>query len=74
MQARLGLEDYCLVTFVPTTQYLIQACTGWQATLAAYGAVANNALRMSHLTTAPGLDYADATRAIIVMIVIVVPP
>lgn len=28
-----------------------QACTGWQATLAAYGAVANNALRMVHLTT-----------------------
>ncbi|OLQ00149.1 hypothetical protein AK812_SmicGene17232 [Symbiodinium microadriaticum] len=30
----------------------IQACTGWQATLAAYGAVANNSLRISHLTTA----------------------
>jgi len=28
-----------------------QACTGWQATLAAYGAVANNANRMVHLTT-----------------------
>lgn len=28
-----------------------QACTGWQATLAAYGAVANNACRMVHLTT-----------------------
>jgi len=28
-----------------------QACTGWQATLASYGAVANNANRMVHLTT-----------------------
>eukprot|EP00931_Biecheleriopsis_adriatica_P104353 TRINITY_DN79034_c0_g1_i1.p1 TRINITY_DN79034_c0_g1~~TRINITY_DN79034_c0_g1_i1.p1 ORF type:complete len:1002 (+),score=189.30 TRINITY_DN79034_c0_g1_i1:144-3149(+) len=28
-----------------------QACTGWQATLAAYGAVSNNALRMVHMTT-----------------------
>merc|ERR1719330_270607 len=28
-----------------------QACTGWQATLAAYGAVANNANRFVHLTT-----------------------
>jgi len=28
-----------------------QACTGWQATLAAYGAVANNSNRMVHLTT-----------------------
>lgn len=28
-----------------------QSCTGWQATLAAYGAVANNANRMVHLTT-----------------------
>jgi len=28
-----------------------QACTGWQATLAAYGAVANNSNRFVHLTT-----------------------
>merc|ERR1719265_165116 len=28
-----------------------QACTGWQATIASYGAVANNANRMVHLTT-----------------------
>jgi len=28
-----------------------QACTGWQATLAAYGAVSNNANRLVHLTT-----------------------
>lgn len=28
-----------------------QACTGWQATLASYGAVANNANRFVHLTT-----------------------
>eukprot|EP00913_Durusdinium_trenchii_P001169 g1075.t1 len=34
-----------------------QSCTGWQATLAAYGAVANNALRMSHLTTVNELAH-----------------
>jgi len=28
-----------------------QACTGWQATLASYGAIANNASRLLHLTT-----------------------
>eukprot|EP00928_Gymnodinium_smaydae_P040403 TRINITY_DN27401_c0_g1_i1.p1 TRINITY_DN27401_c0_g1~~TRINITY_DN27401_c0_g1_i1.p1 ORF type:complete len:983 (-),score=246.68 TRINITY_DN27401_c0_g1_i1:73-3021(-) len=28
-----------------------QACTGWQATIAAFGAVANNANRICHLTT-----------------------
>jgi len=37
-----------------------QACTGWQATLAAYGAVANNALRMSHLTTVNELAHHRA--------------
>lgn len=34
-----------------------QACTGWQATLAAYGAVANNANRMVHLTTVNELAH-----------------
>lgn len=28
-----------------------QACTGWQASLAAFGAVSNNANRLVHLTT-----------------------
>ncbi|CAE7225627.1 hppA, partial [Symbiodinium sp. KB8] len=38
----------------------IQACTGWQATLAAYGAVANNSLRISHLTTVNELAHHRA--------------
>jgi len=37
-----------------------QACTGWQATLAAYGAVANNSLRISHLTTVNELAHHRA--------------
>eukprot|EP00930_Biecheleria_cincta_P016869 TRINITY_DN13580_c0_g1_i1.p1 TRINITY_DN13580_c0_g1~~TRINITY_DN13580_c0_g1_i1.p1 ORF type:complete len:524 (-),score=98.72 TRINITY_DN13580_c0_g1_i1:129-1700(-) len=37
-----------------------QACTGWQATLAAYGAVANNALRMVHLTTINEMSHHRA--------------
>jgi len=37
-----------------------QACTGWQATCAAYGAVANNALSIVHLTTVNELAHHRA--------------
>ena len=46
-------------------QLLAQACTGWQATLAAYGAVANNALRMSHLTTAAWPNGKDKSNEMV---------
>merc|ERR1719277_2035289 len=42
------------------------ACTGWQATLAAYGAVANNANRMVHLTTVNELAHHRANTCAVI--------
>lgn len=43
-----------------------QACTGWQATLAAYGAVTNNANRMVHLTTVNEMAHHRANNLMVI--------